>query len=435
MRCGMMPFPFKLIGGFIGLMMAGPIGLAIGVLIGHKLDKKRRRRLIASRYADRPEGVAAAVVVLAAKLAKSDSLVSAEEVQTLRRLLRVPDEEVGRMAALWREARINASGYTPYAEHLARLYRHQPAVLQAVLAVLRDVAAADGVIDASERWILDDIAGIFGVAAPTFPARPLDELLRPASAADIDRAYGTMFDGRVMEQPHLGLKGSDRSLTARLEEAVQQIAARPWARPLLSGGAAAGAAVFVGAYMPVAELFAYSGAILPAAAAAAAGGATFAALPKPRSLADEIAAMARAANVDPDLVAATIQETQAKLAAIERAVAALDPAIRQRVAAICGQAKTIIENLRDDPRDVGRARPFLDHYLTATLDVVQRYAGLQGKPGGGERAGAVHAKLEALLVDIEAIFRKHHESSLADEGLKLEVSIDSLQRMIRSEGA
>lgn len=425
----------KIIGGVIGMMIAGPFGLVIGVLIGHKLDKKRMRRRIARRFASTPDGIAAAVVVLAAKLAKADGRVSEDEVAALRRLLAVPPEDVPCIAALWREARATSAGYAPYAEHLARLYRYEPEMLRRILAVLHAVAEADGVVSASERWVLDDLARIFGVAPVAGPALPLHDLLRGATGAGVERAYRMIFDGRAMDRPHQGLRGSGQSPTARLEEGVRDIAMRPGGRPLLAAGAGVAGAVLAGATLPLEGLFAYSEALLTGAAAVGSAAAAYVALPKPHSPLDELAAMARAARVDPDLVVATVQETAAKLTAIAETAAPLDPPIRDRVEAICGHAREILDGVRRDPRQVGRARPFLDHYLTATLDVVQRFAGLRARQGAAGRAEELGGRLEALLGDIEAMFRRHIDSSAADDSRELEVSIDSLQRMIRSEGA
>ncbi len=417
------------------MMIAGPFGLVIGVLIGHKLDKKRMRRRIARHFASTPDGIAAAVVVLAAKIAKADGRVSEDEVTALRRLLAVPPEDVPRIAALWREARATSAGYTPYAEHLARLYRDEPEMLRRILAVLHAVAEADGFISASERWVLDDLARIFGVPPAVDTPAPLHDLLRGASGPGVERAYRMIFDGRAMERPHQGLRGSRDSLTARLEEGVRDISMRPWGRPLLAAGAGVAGAALAGGYLPLEGLFAYSEALLTGAAAVGSGAAAYLALPKPRSPLDKLAVMARAAQVDPDLVVATVQETGAKLSAIADTAAPLDVPIRERIEAICGHAREILDGLRRDPRQVGRARPFLDHYLTATLDVVRRFAGLRARQGGAERTDELGGRLETLLNDIDAMFRRHLESSVADDSRDLEVSIDSLQRMIRSEGA
>lgn len=422
----------KLVFGFIGMLIAGPPGLVIGLLIGHRFDKKRMRRRIAARFAATPDGVAAAVVVLAAKVAKADGRACEDEVAALRRMLDLPPDDVPRVAEMWREARETSAGYSPYAEHLVRIYGDDRGSLRRILAVLYRVAEADGHVSSSEQWILDDLARIFQVSAPAYPAEPI---VGGASATGIERAHRFMFDARTMEQPHLGLKGSGDGLLARLEEKIRAIAARPWGRPALAAAAGGLGWFFVGEVLDVEALLGFGEIIVPATAAAAAAGGTLYALPKPRSPLDELAAMARAAKVDPDLVVATIQETDAKLSAIDRAAAPLEPDIHGRVEAICGQAKAILDCLRRDPREVGRSRPFLDHYLTATLDIVQRFGALRSRQGGGERVEAVRGKLEGLLTDIESVFRKHLDSSVADDTRQLEISIDSLQRMIRSEGA
>ena len=73
------------------------------------------------------------------------------------------------------------------------------------------------------------------------------------------------------------------------------------------------------------------------------------------------------------------------------------------------------------------------HYLDATHDVVRRFADLRTRGADGERFDPVFEKLRPLLADLETLFRKHYERGLADEALELDVSIESLQRMVRSE--
>ncbi len=161
------PWFGKAIGGLLGLACGGPIGGLIGLWIGSKFDKKRQRRAVATRYAGRSEpvaaAVAAAVTALGAKLAKSDGQITTVEILAFRRIFNVAQDDVARISGLWRSAGGTVAGYEPYARHLSQLFKTQPKMLSRIMANLKIVAEADGAIAQAERWILDDIAEIFGL--------------------------------------------------------------------------------------------------------------------------------------------------------------------------------------------------------------------------------------------------------------------------------
>lgn len=413
----------KIVGGVAGMMIAGPVGLVVGILIGSKWDKKHERKALAARWSD--EGVAAAVVVLAAKLAKADELVTADEVAVFRRLLNVPPDSVERVAALWREARETPSGYEPYARHLAQVYAQDPAMLKRILSVLRAVAEADQIITPGERWMVEDIARIFGLGTDWGPVT-----VEPLPYAHLDEAARGLFEGGSMDEPHLGL---GQGIATRMESLGRELLLQPWLRPLVAIGSGLGTAMMVAFSDLAAGLFAFSEPALATLAGAIVAVGTQAALPRPPGANDEIFAAARAARLDPEEVLRAIQECAAAIERVESAAAPLTGPVADKARAICALGRQIVEGMRRDPRDVARSKPFLAHYLEATLDVVRRWADLKAKAPSGGRAAAVLAKLEPLLADIEGLFRKHYDHAVADDALELDVTIESLQRMIKSE--
>ncbi len=108
--------------------------------------------------------------------------------------------------------------------------------------------------------------------------------------------------------------------------------------------------------------------------------------------------------------------------------------LRARVAAIALLAERIVEDLKQDPKDVRSARRFLDYYLEATVTVVQRYAQLFRKGGTSDDVQKVLAKFDTLLDTIQSTFEKQLNRLLRDDTLDLDADISVLKQMMDSEG-
>jgi DnaJ like chaperone protein len=159
----------KLIGGAAGFMLGGPIGLIVGVAAGHLVDHAARRAFATGEQAPQPENLesrraafAVALIVLAAKMAKADGTVTRDEILAFRRVFRIPPEEEQEVGRVFNAARQDAAGFEPYAEQIAGMFRHAPAVLEELLLALAAIAHADGTIHEAERRYLHDVARIFG---------------------------------------------------------------------------------------------------------------------------------------------------------------------------------------------------------------------------------------------------------------------------------
>lgn len=424
----------KILGGLIGLFVGGPFGALVGFWIGYSFDKKRGRRSLASRYAGRSEAVIAAVTALGAKIAKADGRVSPGEIRAFREAFNIRESDVPRMAALWREAARTPAGYEPYARHLQQIFADDPQMLRRILAGLRRVMQADVRVRGDEHWALEDIARIFGVEPSHSDDRDagIDLDLRGVEADSMQQAFRRIFNNDTaaadMQVFANDGEGGGRSLSGF----VGWIA-RPFVRDLIGFG------VFISIYIACMVTgvfdghFRYSDIVLSMAAGAFGVMITRRFLPTVSSLERRLEKAAKEARVSSGEVADTIEQTRAKVAEIRSAAIGLDSGSRQSIERICALASDIADSLIKDPGDVARSRPFLMHYLGSTHDVVRRFAELRARPVAGARFDPVFEKLQPLLDDLETLFRKHFERGLQDEALELDVSIDSLQRMVRSE--
>lgn len=125
---------------------------------------------------------AAAVVALAAKMAKADGRSTADETAAFHAAFPVSPAERPLLDRLFRLAEETVHGFEGYARRIGRKYADRPCLLQDVLNVLFIVAAADRSITPDEEAFLAKVARLFGfsdaefarLSQPFFPNRPPD---------------------------------------------------------------------------------------------------------------------------------------------------------------------------------------------------------------------------------------------------------------------
>ena len=150
----------KVIGGAAGFALGGPLGALLGAAAGHAFDRMRAERAPAAEA--KPVAFTVAVVVLAAKMAKADGVVTRDEIAAFKRIFRIPPHEMASVGRLFDEARRDAVGYEPYARQIAAMFRDSPRVLEELLDVLFEIAKADGVVHVAELTYLRGVARVFG---------------------------------------------------------------------------------------------------------------------------------------------------------------------------------------------------------------------------------------------------------------------------------
>lgn len=153
-------------------MIGGPIGALLGALAGHAVDRmsestKEPEPGAAGLGGDSTKNIAftIGVIVLGAKMAKADGVVTREEITAFKQVFHVPEEEMSNVGRVFDQARRDAGGFEPYAKQLARLFRDNPAVLEELLDGLFHIARADGKITQDELDYLERVAAIFGLDA------------------------------------------------------------------------------------------------------------------------------------------------------------------------------------------------------------------------------------------------------------------------------
>ena len=151
----------KILGGTAGFMLGGPIGALLGGLAGHAVDQMRKTAPD-SQDGTREVAFTIAVIVLGAKMAKADGVVTKDEIEAFRQVFQVPPQELKNVGRVFNMARRDAAGFEPYARQIGRMFKDNPAVLEDLLDGLFHIAKADNVFHPAEREYLRQVAEIFG---------------------------------------------------------------------------------------------------------------------------------------------------------------------------------------------------------------------------------------------------------------------------------
>ena len=113
-------------------------------------------------------GFTAAVIGLAAKMARADGRVSRIEEAAAAEVFRPPPGETEAFRRAFGIARQSVHGFDSYARQIGRKYRTRPCLLEDVLDGLFHIAAADGAIDEPELVYLARVAELFGFSEAEF---------------------------------------------------------------------------------------------------------------------------------------------------------------------------------------------------------------------------------------------------------------------------
>ena len=159
----------SLIGGMVGFSLGGPFGMLLGSLIGGKISRARAGRTGNFGTFAQPQQIfALSLIVLSAKLSKADGQVSKEELIAVRDKLKIPESEIEQVGKIFNKAKQESTGYEPYAQQIAQIYKNNQNVLEEVINILFYIAEADGNVSKSELDMIKHIAQIFGLNQSQF---------------------------------------------------------------------------------------------------------------------------------------------------------------------------------------------------------------------------------------------------------------------------
>lgn len=169
----------KLIVGLLGMLIGGPIGLAIGVLIGHFLDRGVERVQTFNpfrpyRPGEREEvqdALFSAVFSIMGHLAKADGRVSEREIgqaEAIMSRMQLNDEQRRRAQEAFRQGKEDNFPLDQTVTEFRERIRRRRHLVVVFLELLLQTALADGELHAEEERILFRVADGLGVPESQF---------------------------------------------------------------------------------------------------------------------------------------------------------------------------------------------------------------------------------------------------------------------------
>lgn len=125
-------------------------------------------RAIAPKPVQETAAFSAAVIALAAKMAKADGVAVKVECQTFERFFDPAPHEVAQIRRLYHLASQDTAGYEIYAGRIARMLADEPDLKISVLECLLMIACADGVLHPAEETFLRTVGETFGIPCDKF---------------------------------------------------------------------------------------------------------------------------------------------------------------------------------------------------------------------------------------------------------------------------
>lgn len=143
-------------------------------------------KLVRPKPAHQTAAFSAAVVALAAKMAKADGVAVIAECQTFERFFEPAPDEVPRIRNLYRLASQDTAGFELYAESIARMLKDEPELKVNVLECLLTIACADGILHPAEEEFLRTVGRAFGISCDEF------KRIRAPFVRDMDDPYDVL---------------------------------------------------------------------------------------------------------------------------------------------------------------------------------------------------------------------------------------------------
>ena len=132
-----------------------------------------------------------------------------------------------------------------------------------------------------------------------------------------------------------------------------------------------------------------------------------------------------------DEILQTLEDSSRIIRSIEQANDRIrNTELNQRIERICEVADSILAEIEADPRDIRRARKFLNVYLDGARQVTEGYA----KTHQQTQSGELEQNFRNVLETIESVFQEQHQKLLEEDVFDLDVQIEVLTTQLKREG-
>tara|TARA_Y100001970_G_scaffold258284_1_gene338025 strand:+ start:308 stop:1045 length:738 start_codon:yes stop_codon:yes gene_type:complete len=160
----------KILGGTAGFALGGPIGAILGVMAGNIFDKSKKTKFNFNQISNQQKQniFALSIIILSAKIAKSDGLVTKDEIAAFKEKFKIPKEEFSQVSKIFNEAKKNTYGFKKIADQVGELFSDNKLLLEELLNNLFYIAEADGTVSVNEINFLKSVAISFNLSENDF---------------------------------------------------------------------------------------------------------------------------------------------------------------------------------------------------------------------------------------------------------------------------
>ncbi|PPR45198.1 MAG: Co-chaperone protein DjlA [Alphaproteobacteria bacterium MarineAlpha5_Bin8] len=158
----------KIIGGTAGFALGGPIGAILGVMAGNVFDKSKKNNYNKISSQQKQNIFALSIIILSAKIAKSDGIVTKDEISAFKEKFNIPSEEMDNVSRIFNEAKKSKFGYEKIANQVGLLFNDNKILLEELLNNLFYIAEADGKVTINEVEVLKSIGKSFHLTDEEF---------------------------------------------------------------------------------------------------------------------------------------------------------------------------------------------------------------------------------------------------------------------------
>ena len=160
----------KIIGGTAGFALGGPIGAILGVMIGGSIDRSKRKF---SNYKNishqqKQNIFALSIIILSAKIAKADGIVTKDEIYAFQEKFKIPENEISSVSKIFNEAKKSKEGYEQIAKQIGILFTDNKILLEELINNLFYIAESDGNTSVDEIEVLKKISYHFNLSENDF---------------------------------------------------------------------------------------------------------------------------------------------------------------------------------------------------------------------------------------------------------------------------
>ena len=149
--------------GAAELLVSGPIAALLGTSTAPGGRDNKQDQLAENQVA-----FTVGVIMLGAKMAKADGVVTADEVNAFKDAFKVSNAEMKQGARVFNLAKQDVAGYEACAEQLVIVFKGNRKLLEDVLEGLFHIAKADDALHPEEEQFLAQVAQRFGFTGAEF---------------------------------------------------------------------------------------------------------------------------------------------------------------------------------------------------------------------------------------------------------------------------